>query len=232
MEDDFYNYVTRVFRLRQMSFDYAIYQMISVCFRPSKMYQLTALNKEARQYWARDDPAFMILLVAGLAVSALAYTVAFGSHFYDIFRILIQFIVIHFFGTGLLMSYANYIIANKYLRNTNSCNEGKSNSLEFLYCFDIHCNSFFPMFVLLYVVQFFLIPVLDSDNFLSVFVANLMYGFSFSYYHFITCKGFSALVFLKNTEVFLLPIVVFIPVFVLFTIMRLNPTSIILSLYF
>ncbi len=32
--------------------------------------------------------------------------------------------------------------------------------VEWLYAFDVHCNGFFPLYVLLYVVQFFLTPIL------------------------------------------------------------------------
>ena len=41
-------YTRRIFSLRQMSFDYAFYQMLSVCINPSKMYNLTNLSKEAK----------------------------------------------------------------------------------------------------------------------------------------------------------------------------------------
>jgi UNC-50 family len=35
--------------------------------------------------------------------------------------------------------------------------------LEFGYCFDVHCNAFFPVFVCLYVVQYLAMPLLIRD---------------------------------------------------------------------
>ena len=37
--------------------------------------------------------------------------------------------------------------------------------VEWMYAFDIHCNSFFPLFLLLYVLQFFLLPFLLNGPF-------------------------------------------------------------------
>ena len=36
-----------------------------------------------------------------------------------------------------------------------------------MYAFDVHCNAFFPMFLLLYVLQLVLSPVLLTHTFLS-----------------------------------------------------------------
>ena len=35
-----------------------------------------------------------------------------------------------------------------------------STQVEWLHAFDIHCNAFFPLFLLLYVVQYMLLPIL------------------------------------------------------------------------
>ena len=36
--------------------------------------------------------------------------------------------------------------------------------VEWLYAFDIHCNSFFPLFIMLYVVQLVLSPILLANG--------------------------------------------------------------------
>ncbi len=63
--------------------------------------------------------------------------------------------------------------------------------VEWLYAFDIHCNGFFPMFVLLFVAQFFLAPLLLSPDFLATVLANTLYAAAFAYYHYITFLGYS-----------------------------------------
>jgi len=99
-------------------------------------------------------------------------------------------------------------------------------SVEWAYCFDVHCNSFVPIVLILYVLQFFFIPVthnvrflpffcrgcdyltflsLKKDNFLSIFIGNTMYFVALVYYNYITFLGYTALPFLEHTEVFLYP---------------------------
>ncbi|GMI27802.1 hypothetical protein TeGR_g13652, partial [Tetraparma gracilis] len=75
------------------------------------------------------------------------------------------------------------------------------------YAFDIHCNSFLPLFLYLGPVQFFLLPLLLSRSFLASLLANLLYSLAFSHYCYITHLGYRALPFLENTEVFLYPVI-------------------------
>ena len=60
-----------------------------------------------------------------------------------------------------------------------------------MYAFDVHCNSYFPLFVLLYVVQFALCPVLLAGGFLPTVLSNLLYGAALSYYHYTQFLGYN-----------------------------------------
>jgi len=42
--------------------------------------------------------------------------------------------------------------------------------VEWLYAFDIHCNSFFPLFIMLYVVQLILSPILLANGWAVTFL--------------------------------------------------------------
>lgn len=99
-----------------------------------------------------------------------------------------------------------------------------------MYAFDVHCNSYFPLFLLLYgklsfslivsdvyaatsqkiqkldvpciaVGQYLITPVLLWKSFLSAILSCLLYGAAFSYYHYLSFLGYSALPFLEHTEV-------------------------------
>ena len=63
--------------------------------------------------------------------------------------------------------------------------------VEWLYTFDIHCNGFFPLFIILYVAQYYLAPFIMGDDFLSLFVANSLYAMAFAYYHYVSFLGYS-----------------------------------------
>ncbi|RVW61347.1 Protein unc-50-like [Vitis vinifera] len=59
-----------------------------------------------------------------------------------------------------------------------------------LYAFDVHCNSFFPMFVLLYVIHYFLSPLLVAHGFIPVLLSNLLFMVATSYYHYLNFLGY------------------------------------------
>ena len=87
-----------------------------------------------------------------------------------------------------------------------------------LYTFDVHCNSFFPMFVLLYgnitqfskqnlrkrrlclwlivsscvatVVHYFLSPFLITHGFIPLLLSNLLFMVGASYYHYLNFLGY------------------------------------------
>mmetsp|Transcript_10534 Transcript_10534/g.19663 ORF Transcript_10534/g.19663 Transcript_10534/m.19663 type:complete len:416 (+) Transcript_10534:119-1366(+) len=88
-------------------------------------------------------------------------------------------------------------------------------SVEFMYAFDVHCNAFFVLFVFIYGLQFFLLPIVLGKGFFSFLVSNVLYSVAFFGYFYVTHLGYRALPFLYNTEVFLFPLAVVVFVFVL-----------------
>lgn len=106
-----------------------------------------------------------------------------------------------------------------------------------MYCFDIHCNAFFPLFLVLFVLQYFLLPLLLLESFFAIVLSDFLYLVAFSYYYYLTCKGFSgtshpALPFLMHTEVFLAPILLFLPLFVVCLLTKVNASQVFLGLHF
>ena len=63
--------------------------------------------------------------------------------------------------------------------------------LRRMYAFDVHCNSYFPLFLQLYVVQYLLCPLLLRRGFLAVLLSNALYGVALSYYHYTQFLGYS-----------------------------------------
>ena len=82
--------------------------------------------------------------------------------------------------------------------------------VEWLYAFDVHCNSFFLLFLVVYVIQvvstlcnfcgfsmmssfekqFFSLPILLSNSFVSLVLSNLLYGVGFGAYYYVTFEGY------------------------------------------
>jgi hypothetical protein len=82
----------------------------------------------------------------------------------------------------------NRFVANKHLRSPRVLSPDQE--VEWLYAFDIHCNGFFPLFVMLFVVQYMLSPILIGTDFVATALANTLYAMAFSYYLYITFLGY------------------------------------------
>jgi hypothetical protein len=101
-----------------------------------------------------------------------------------------------------------------------------------LFAFDVHCNSFVPLFVSLYVGQLVLSPILAQTGFIAAFLSNLLFAISLSYYHYCQFVGFNSLPFLEKTEFMLYPVLVLIASIVPLSIFQFNPTRYVLFWYF
>ncbi len=132
-------------------------------------------------------------------------------------------------------------IANRYLRTQQNVHV-VDQSVEWLYAFDIHCNSFFPVFVLLYVAQFFFLPGLMSSSFIATFIANTMYLVALVNYYYITFLGFNgtdfnnskllALPFLQKQTVFLYPVIIIVILYIISLILGFNVSKFLMNMYF
>ena len=63
-----------------------------------------------------------------------------------------------------------------------------------MYCFDVHCNAFFPFFGITYALQYTLLPVLlQPGGVIATILANVMYLLAFSLYFYHTFLGYDGL---------------------------------------
>jgi hypothetical protein len=89
----------------------------------------------------------------------------------------------------LIISQKKRFLTNRYLR-TNT-NQAGDQQVEWAYAFDIHCNSFFPLFLMLYILQFFIFPIITRHNIVSLTVGNFIYFVSIVWYIYGTFLGFN-----------------------------------------
>eukprot|EP00747_Dinoflagellata_sp_TGD_P106745 gnl/TRDRNA2_/TRDRNA2_169939_c0_seq4.p1 gnl/TRDRNA2_/TRDRNA2_169939_c0~~gnl/TRDRNA2_/TRDRNA2_169939_c0_seq4.p1 ORF type:complete len:179 (-),score=16.06 gnl/TRDRNA2_/TRDRNA2_169939_c0_seq4:135-671(-) len=162
-----------------------------------------------------------------LVVAAICYSLAFQAAGTSALRILANFILVHFVAAGALISTCAWWLADKYLRVKSV--HGMEQPIEWMYAFDIHCNSFFPLFLILYVVHYLLLPFLIQATLPAAIVSNLLYAAALCYYTYITSLGYSTLPFLERTEVFLYPMALVLVSAIVLCTMRINLTH--LSLY-
>jgi len=224
-------YFLRLFQFDQMDFQYTYSQMVSLCrCAPGELYKATQIRRKIKNQWARDDPAFVVILMGMIAIASLAYCITFGVHgIFHLLRVVVGSVLVDFLGTGCAMATATSFVANRYLRVQRVMTTEQQ--VEWLYAFDIHCNGFFPLFVLLYPVQFFLTPLLLQPHFVATILANTLYAAAFAYYHYITVLGYSVLPFLRDQNRFFYPVGLILVLYFFACLLNFNMSKFVLYWY-
>jgi len=84
-----------------------------------------------------------------IIASSIAYGFAFRvSSLSSIIGFVTKSVLLHWLGFGVIMASVGRVIANQHLQAERSSSHVKQ-SVEWLYAFDVHCNAFVPLFVLL-----------------------------------------------------------------------------------
>lgn len=209
-------YLWRIMDYRQMDFEAGFDQMktLATC-NPHRVYKTSFYRKQMKGQWARDDPAFMVMQALLLVAAACAYGIAL--HFRElgllgIVGLVCRTVLLDWLLFGVAAATLGWFLANAHLRQSRG-SKPTDERVEWCYAFDIHCNSYVPLFVLVHGVQFVLLPLLNSESYASAFLANTLYSFAFCAYFYVTHLGYRALPFLTKTEYYLYPIVAIIVLF-------------------
>ncbi|TPX70641.1 hypothetical protein SpCBS45565_g01689 [Spizellomyces sp. 'palustris'] len=212
-----------------MDFEVALWQMLYLCIAPRRVYRNIYYHKQTKNQWARDDPAFVAILFFCLTISALAYGMVYTVGLWGVIRLILWMVFVDFLLVGIFIATVLWAFINRFLLQHSV--HSVQQSVEWAYAFDVHCNSFWPMFLVTYVLQLFFLPVVTRDNWISLFVGNTMYLLATSYYVYITFLGYSALPFLKNPAIFLYPIGILAVLYTI-SLFGFNISKQILDMYF
>ncbi|XP_077211602.1 uncharacterized protein LOC143846890 isoform X2 [Tasmannia lanceolata] len=205
----FPQYLRRIIKWQQMDIEYSFWQMLHLCTSPKVVYQHTKYHKQTKNQWARDDPAFVVICSLLLVVAASAYCAAYDDSVAHAVFTILSVVIFQFLVIGVILATCCW-----------------------LYAFDVHCNSFFPVFVVLYVIQYFVSPLLVAHGFIPLLLSNLLFMAAVSYYHYLNFLGYDVLPFLDKTTFFLYPIGFLIILSPLLILSGFNPTRYFMSMYF
>ncbi|KAK7097622.1 protein unc-50 homolog [Littorina saxatilis] len=221
-------YFRRLLKFRQMDFEYAFWQMIYLFYSPQKVYRNFQYRKQTKDQWARDDPAFLVLLSFWLCASSVGFSLVLGLGFVGLIKFLLWVIFVDCIGVGLLIATLLWFVTNKKML----INPPRGQDVEWAYAFDVHLNAFFP---LLMILHFFQLPLLNHfirlDYWMSCMFGNTLWLIAIGYYLYITFLGYSALPFLKNTRMMLFPMMGVMLIYVLSLILGMNFTSHLCNFY-
>ncbi|XP_046971935.1 protein unc-50 homolog [Vanessa cardui] len=197
-----YKYMRRLFKFNQMDFEFAAWQMVYLFVAPQKVFRNFNYRKHTKSQFARDDPAFLVLLSVWLFLSSICFALAMGLDWSQLALFVLFVVFVDFIGAGIIVSTIFWYVSNKYLAV-----DGAGGDVEWGYAFDVHINAFFPPLSLLHCFQILLFNnLLVHGGFLSCLVSNSFWLASIIYYLYITFLGYSNLPMIKNARVFLLPL--------------------------
>lgn len=211
----------RLFKFPQMDFETAVWEMTHLLIAPKKVFKSIFYQKQMRNSWHRPDPAFTYLLSFFLLLTSFAWSLAYTPRVGSVLKLAFMFVFVHFLVGSVLVSTLFYFLVGRFLgpgvaglpgRRRQQGLFGPSpataqgEALEFGYCFDVSTRAFFPPYVLLYIIQYILMPAIDHSNKASTLVANTLYLVAGVYWSLITFLGFNSLTFLHHTQLLLAPV--------------------------
>ncbi|XP_063244212.1 protein unc-50 homolog [Bacillus rossius redtenbacheri] len=223
-----YKYLRRLVKFQQMDFEFAFWQMWYLFTSPQKVYRIFQSRKQTKAQFARDDPAFLVLLSAWLCGSSIGFAFVLKLGFVGFIKFLLYVVFVDCIGIGLVIATFFWFISNKYFIKP-SC---RDQDVEWGYAFDIHLNAFFPSLVILHVFQLFFYHVLiRHDWFVSRLFGNSLWLLALGYYIYITFLGYSCLPILEKTQVLLYPLTILVLVYIVTLVIHWNVTVWLMDFY-
>lgn len=122
-----YKYLRKLLKFEQMDFEFAVWQMIFLFVAPQKVYRNFQNRKrmllfnnytgrytmtylihyvftETKSQFARDDPAFLVLVTCCLCVSTIGFAIVLSLRFFQFVKLLFYMVFIDYIGMGLLIA--------------------------------------------------------------------------------------------------------------------------------
>lgn len=104
------DYLRRVCDYKQMDFDFTFSQMITLLsLSPQNVYTTFYYRKQTKNQWARDDPAFVVVLTIFVAIASLAFAIVFcPANFWSYLWSVLYAVLIDWLLLGAIIATANW----------------------------------------------------------------------------------------------------------------------------
>ena len=93
-------YIRRLLKWKQMDLEYTLWQMYLMCVNPKTVYRHTMYRKQTKNRWARDDPAFVVITCALIAIVAALYGAFYAHSAGAVATLAARAVVVDFLGVG------------------------------------------------------------------------------------------------------------------------------------
>lgn len=195
-------YFRRLVHYGHMDFEMAAWQMVYLLAKPQQVYRNFMYRKRTKDQYARDDPAFLVLLSGALFFTSLLFTLVIGLTFVHLLKLVLWVVFVDCIGVGIIVATCLWCLSNSFMRRDRSPEQ----LVEWGYCFDVHLNAFFPLLVMLHVAMPILyLPIIQHAGILPTLIGNTIWFIAVAYYAYITFLGYAAMKNLRHTHIFLYP---------------------------
>ncbi len=89
--------------------------MFYLMAKPAAVYRDFRYRKQTKLQFARDDPAFLVLLAGWLVVSTAGFALVLGVSFVAYIKLLLYVVFVDCIGVGMVVATVLWALANKYL---------------------------------------------------------------------------------------------------------------------
>src|SRR5205823_3355058 len=109
-------FMERLFRVDHMDFEFASWQMVYLFVAPQRVFRQSMYRKQTKNQFARDDPAFLVLLCFWFIISAAGLSLVLHLPFLSFVKFVFWILFIDCLGVGAVVATIFWFISNKYMR--------------------------------------------------------------------------------------------------------------------
>lgn len=222
-----WRYFRRMSKVNQMDFEYALWQMMYLFVAPQKVYRSFKYRKNTKSQFARDDPAFFVLLLAWFCFMSSAFGIVFRLNFWKFVKFISYMVFFDFIGSGLVFATIFWYVLNK-------CFASKRNQkIEWGFAFDVHLNALFPALTVIQWCQLLIFNgiLINYDWSIIIFIGNTSWFIAASYYIYITFLGYNSLQVLKHSYLLLMPLLISLLLYMISLSVGFNMTYVLTKYY-
>ena len=88
-----------------MDFEFALWQAVYLIVNPQVVYRNFHYRKQTKNQYARDDPAFLVLLASTFAVTTISFGVMVHLPILDMIYLCLWFVGVDCIGLGMLVRF-------------------------------------------------------------------------------------------------------------------------------
>jgi hypothetical protein len=105
----------------------------------------------------------------------MGWSVVYSYTVLDALRLAFVMILRDFLLVGVVTATLLRLFANRVLLSPSAHAAPADSSVEWAYAFDVHTNSFFPVYLTLYLAQLILLLIITKDKWVCLLVGNTLH---------------------------------------------------------